>query len=82
MTMTNLAATLTRFGARKTDFRQKDIPDFMMSRANAASWDMPDPGVYEAQAGLYMRLSWVYSAVQIVGQTCALQELNVKRQAG
>jgi hypothetical protein len=75
----NTAARLTKFGSLKAQVDPKELPAWMLDRAQAARWDMPDPGNYEAQAALYTRLSWVYSAVTIVGQACALQSLNVKK---
>jgi HK97 family phage portal protein len=80
--MINPAARLTKFGALKAEIDLGKMPEWMLSRAQSASWDMPDPGVYENQASLYARLSWVYSAVSIVGQTCALQAINIKRLRG
>lgn len=80
--MINTAARLTKFGALKATVDAAQMPDWMLRRAQAAAWDMPDPGVYQNQASLYGRLSWVYSAVSIVGQTCALQDVNIKRLRG
>jgi len=78
----NIAARLTKYGALKAEIDPGKVPDFMLERAESARWEMPDPGVYENQAALYTRLSWVYSAVSIVGQTCALQAINIKRLRG
>ena len=78
--MINTAARLTKFGALKATIAPDEIPDFLHARAAAARWDMPDTGAYENQAKLYARLSWIYSAVKTIGEACALQKLNVKKQ--
>jgi HK97 family phage portal protein len=78
----NTAARLTKFGALKAEIDAARMPEFLMDRAESAAWDLPDMGVFENQARLYTRLSWVYSAVTIVGQSCALQALNIKKYRG
>ena len=78
----NIAARLTKFGTLKAEIDAARMPEFLMDRAESAAWDLPDMGVFENQAKLYTRLSWVYSAVTIVGQSCALQALNIKKYRG
>ena len=58
------------------------LPDFLYDTAGAMRWEMPDPAVWENQAKLYLRLSWIYSALKITGETAALQQFNVMRMIG
>jgi len=51
----------------------------LLAMAGHEAWDMPDAGMYENQADLYRRLSWVLSAVERTAQTAAIQKLSIKK---
>lgn len=61
---------------------QTKYPAHLLASAGAEAWSMPSPGVYENQAKLYAKLSWVYGAISRTAETAALQPLNVKELKG
>jgi HK97 family phage portal protein len=60
----------------------KDLPRWLMETADANEFNLPDLSVYEAQADMYRRLSWVLSACEISGQYAATTKFNVGRVIG
>ena len=52
---------------------------WLLESARAASWDMPDPEVYDNQAQTYRTSSWVSTAVEMVAQTAMVQKFSVYR---
>lgn len=58
-------------------------PDFALAAANAAQFGgIPETTLPTAQAELYQRLAWVYIAVTMVAQSCAVQPLSVLKLTG
>ena len=66
----------------------------MIAQKSSSSWladlaeyekhssDFPDPALYENQARLYQKLSWIATAVSIVADTASGAELNVLERKG
>lgn len=61
---------------------KQQYPPHMLAMAQQQRYDIPDPGMYQSQAELYKRLSWVMSAVSIASETATLQPLSVNRMVG
>jgi len=64
--------------ALKADF-MKNLPKFLLETADVEKWNLPNPAVYENQADLFRKLSWVLQAVDITASAAALTPLSVKR---
>lgn len=50
--------------------------------AGAAQWSLPDPSIYENQADLFRRVSYIYEAVILTAQAAAAQPGGVYRATG
>ena len=57
-------------------------PAWLSAMADFEKYNMPDGSIFENQADLYRKLSWVMIAVQIVSQSCAAVKLAVKHRRG
>jgi HK97 family phage portal protein len=71
---------LGRVGYVRKTAEIKDPPKWLLSAASGES--VPDGGLYAAQAELYQRLSWVYTAVNYTSSFAASVSLNIKRVRG
>lgn len=58
--------------------RQK-LEQWQLQTAEAESYTLPDPSVYENQADLYRVLSWVLLAIDITASSAALTPFSVAR---
>lgn len=56
---------------------QVSYPDWLLAMAGAQKWAMPDYTLADNQAKAYEAISWINTALQIVGNMCALQKFNV-----
>lgn len=52
---------------------------WLLQTADAERFNLPDPSVYENQADLYRKLSWVLQAVEITANAGAVSRFDVKR---
>lgn len=59
-----------------------NLPQWVLETADAQQFSTDYMGMYEAQATLYQKLSWVSSACTITAQAAALTPFNVKRIVG
>jgi HK97 family phage portal protein len=57
-------------------------PAFLRADAAMARYAIPDGSLAHNQADLYLRLSWVQTAVQVVAQIAAGTSFSVKQRAG
>jgi len=55
----------------------EQYPAWALATAEARTWDVPDPGIYQNQANLYQKLSWVFQAVDISSNVAAATEIEV-----
>ena len=56
---------------------QMTYPDWLLATAGAQKWAMPDYTLATNQAKAYEAISWINTALQVVGNMCGLQKLNV-----
>ena len=69
---------IDRLRARRTRaVPQMTYPDWLLAMAGASKWTMPDYTLADNQAKAYEAISWINTALQIVGNMCALQKFNV-----
>ena len=69
---------IDRLRARATRAQpQVSYPDWLLTMAGAQKWAMPDYTLADNQAKAYEAISWINTALQIVGNMCALQKFNV-----
>lgn len=54
-------------------------PDWALVQANTARYDMPELTTVDNQARLYLHLSWMAIAVNLVANACAAQPLAIKK---
>ncbi len=54
-----------------------DYPSWALATAEARTYEVPDPGIYQNQANLYQKLSWVFQAVDISSNVAAATEIEV-----
>jgi len=78
---------MNRWGWSKTNpygMKTAQVPTagWLRAEAEEARFNLPDGSIWENQADLYRRLSWVLIAVQLVAQSCAAVKLSVKKLVG
>jgi HK97 family phage portal protein len=56
--------------------------DWLLAQAQAEQFNIPQPGLPQAQAELYQRLTWVQMAIHAVASMSATTALSVKRLEG
>lgn len=57
-------------------------PAWLLATAGAEKFSIPNPAMWESQADLYRRLSWINIAVGTVARSCAGVPLSVVRMEG
>ena len=60
----------------------EQYPSWLLATAGAEKFSIPNPAMWESQADLYRRLSWVNIAVGTVARACAGVALSVKKMEG
>lgn len=73
---------LQRFGYTKAQPAGAKYPDYLLAAAANEEVYAPDWSMQTAQLDLYRRLSWVYTAVSILAENCAVVPLSVKKRTG
>ena len=62
--------------------KSASFPDWALATADAERWSMPDYGLADNQAKTYQAISWVNTAIQVVGNMVALQPFQVMKLEG
>lgn len=72
---------LHNIGYTKTEALTDPAP-WMLATGQAEKFNIPSGAMYQAQAELYQRLSWVHIAVSITAQACATVPFGVLEMEG
>lgn len=77
--MSILDNLLGRFGYMKAPKvpTLANVPSHLLASARSARWSLPDMGMYEEQAKLYVKLSWINGAISKTAETASLQKVHV-----
>ena len=73
---------LARWGYQRKTQTVTNPPGWLLADANAERFNVPTGALFEAQAELMQRLSWVNIAVSLISRSAAVLDLNVLRMEG
>jgi HK97 family phage portal protein len=72
---------LSRMGYTKARAKPQ-YPDWALGQAEAERWMLGDGSIYDAQIGLYSKVTWINSGIEIYSALCAATALNVFQASG
>ena len=83
--MSIFSAIVNRMGYTKIPTKTMEVENpapWLLAQAEEAKFDIPEGDLYQSQAELYQRLSWVQIAVRTLAQSSAVVPLQVMGKAG